>query len=362
MKRSFHFLKSSRGNKSPYLQSAPSSRQVCRQRTCQAATAKRKTNVNIIRKCTQTIALLAPNSLSEMDEFKVPAATVRPIAVPEKDTVKSQASTAPPKFKNPTDEKIPLKIETPPVPKCPYIEPKWSAAPKREIKYKFEVLKSGMIVEEIFCLQNKPFWVFGRLPNTDVSMAHPTISRFHAVLQYKPGQDQSAKDDEGDGASSKADDKFGEGWYIYDLGSTHGTFLNKMRIPPKTYIPVRVGHMLTFGGSTRKYLLHGPESDAEPETELTVTELKEKRLKEEEEKRKQEELQQELREKEGISWGMAEDADEETDLTVNPYASTNNEELFLDDPKKTLRGFFEREGFDLDYKVDEMSPGTFICR
>lgn len=255
--------------------------------------------------------------------------------------------------------------------KCPYIEPKWSNAPESHLIYNFEVLKSGQIVETVKDLQSRAFWTLGKLPNNDIVMAHPTISRYHAVLQYRPevmnndeNSSGSSDDDEDDSNSEQnaRKSKIEKGWYLYDLNSTHGSFVNKMKVPPKTYVRLRVGYMLKFGASTRIYILQGPGFDEEAESELTITEMKELKLKKLQEAKDQLLEEEKRKEEQGISWGMADDADEETDLSHNPYASTNNEDLFLQDPKKTLRGYFEREGFDLDYKVDEVSNGTYKCR
>lgn len=254
---------------------------------------------------------------------------------------------------------------------CSYVEPKWSKKPADKHVYSFDVLKNGIIVENIKNLQHQAFWLIGKLPENHIPMAHPTISRYHAVFQYRPevmvnNTDNTAVDEtKQDSAAATKQQKSSEiekGWYLYDLNSTHGSFVNKMKIPPKTYVRVRVGYMIRFGGSTRNFILQGPDFDEEAESELTITEMKEIKHRKALELIAKQQFQEEQREAEGINWGMSEDADEETDLSVNPFASTNNEELFLDDPKRTLRGYFEREGFDLDYRVDEMSPGTFVCR
>lgn len=256
------------------------------------------------------------------------------------------------------------------IPPVPYREPAWSQKCDPALNYGFEVLKNGVIIEEVKQLQNKPFWLFGRLPNCDINMAHPTISRYHAILQYRGPAEEKEVEEEDDEEVARRHVTIEPGWYLYDLNSTHGTFLNKQRLAAKTYVRVRVGYMIKLGSSSRSYILTGPAEDEDAPSEMSITEMKElreKQLKLREEmaeiERQERERIEKLKEEEGVSWGMGEDADEETDLAHNPYAMSNNEELFLDDPKKTLRGYFEREGHEHpEYKLEELSAGSYVCR
>uniref|UniRef100_A0A2K5J1P6 FHA domain-containing protein n=1 Tax=Colobus angolensis palliatus TaxID=336983 RepID=A0A2K5J1P6_COLAP len=144
----------------------------------------------------------------------------------------------------------------------PYQEPPWGGP--ATAPYSLETLKGGTILGTR-SLKGTSYCLFGRLSGCDVCLEHPSVSRYHAVLQHRA----SGPDGECDSS--------GPGFYLYDLGSTHGTFLNKTRIPPRTYCRVHVGHVVRFGGSTRLFILQGPEEDREAESELTVTQLKELR-------------------------------------------------------------------------------------
>ncbi|MGH0170828.1 UNVERIFIED_CONTAM: hypothetical protein FKN15_059600 [Acipenser sinensis] len=257
-----------------------------------------------------------------------------------------------------------------PGPPLSYTEPVWGGL--AETPYLFEILKNGTILDTV-ALNEKSFVVFGRQPNCDVSLEHPSISRYHSVVQYRRLPGDSAREE--------------MGFYVFDLGSTHGTFVNKNKVPPKTYIRLKVGYVLKFGGSTRLFVLQGPDSDVEAESELSVTELMELRRKqnaelerkmmgdgddddeeegeEEGKKKKKRRVKERSTGNVGCSWGMAEDALVEDENEENPFATEfqeDQEAFYIKDPKKALQGFFDREGEELEYEYDAKDQGTWICR
>lgn len=257
----------------------------------------------------------------EPDAFKVPQPLKNEKHLDIKTDVLDNESTAASEKSNKSDsdkatsKSVKNRVDVP----LPYNEPSWGGIPPPI--YSFEIIKNGTFIETYHIRSS--YVVFGRLDVCNIIFEHPSVSRYHAILQYCQG-----------------DSKHDKGFYLYDLGSTHGTFLNKEKVTPKIYYKLKVGYVIKFGGSSRLHIFQGPEEE-EVEKESTTPKI----------------------EQDMCTWGMAEDAEEEEDLSENPFAlSIPNEELYLEDPKKTLRNWFEREGYELEYDVEEKGFRTFVCR
>ncbi|KAI9275536.1 SMAD/FHA domain-containing protein [Phascolomyces articulosus] len=204
------------------------------------------------------------------DGFAIPAAPKR----------KSQGPTAPPP--------PPQQQEAPPL---PYKKPEWSA--QAQFGYGFEVLKGGLSLDKINGPQ-KEFATIGRLPLCDIQMEHPSVSRYHAVIQFK-----------NDGKA-----------FIYDLDSAHGTRVNKQRISPRTYISLKPGDQVRFGESTRLCIFETDQLlDEEEEIEKEEAIRHRSRAAMTQHAAEEGDLVQTEKEEEdqGISWGFQEDAEEEPD-------------------------------------------------
>ncbi|CAI0553085.1 unnamed protein product [Linum tenue] len=170
----------------------------------------------------------------------------------------------------------------------PYTIPEWSGPPCH--KFQLEVLKDGTIVDQ-FDVCEKGAYMFGRVDLCDFVLEHPTISRFHAVLQFKRSGDA----------------------YLYDVGSTHGTFINKSQVEKRVHVALRVGDVIRFGQSSRLYIFHGPQDLMPPEANRKV--LRNARAHQDmlDREASVHRARMEASLADGISWGMDEDAIEEAE-------------------------------------------------
>ncbi len=134
--------------------------------------------------------------------------------------------------------------------KLAYTEPQWSGKPESKL-YQLLVVKNGVEVDSIE-LSDKCYYVCGRLPTCDLHLQHPSISRHHAILQYRPEKDSLTQNEATTVFSTVPREA---GFYLYDLSSTHGTYLTKNRLQPRRYYRMRVGQSVKFGGSSRTFVL-----------------------------------------------------------------------------------------------------------
>ncbi|KAJ3362617.1 hypothetical protein GGF32_005857 [Allomyces javanicus] len=220
-------------------------------------------------------------------------------------------------------------------PPVPYNPPTWSSNPTEP--WNLEVLKNGVIVQEIACPETKPFLTVGRLPTCDVDLEHPSISRYHAVLQFS---DQNEL-------------------FLFDL-STHGTTLNKKLVPSRQHVRVRSGDMIRFGASSRLFIVQGPRHDEEQlERENAAHE---QIARHQQQQRQQQSREAEDEEPLAVSWGFGEDAvetpldDTILDDVEGPVAPPANAS-YLKDPRKALTEWLDARGLDLAFDHAEQGSG-----
>jgi len=101
-----------------------------------------------------------------------------------------------------------------------------------------EVIKNGAIIETIILnnSSSKEYLVLGRENDcsVDILLEHPSISRRHAIIQFS----QDCK------------------IFLYDLGSTWCTYINREKVAPFKYQEISNGDVIQFGESTRSYILN----------------------------------------------------------------------------------------------------------
>uniref|UniRef100_A0A0K0F7C3 Kanadaptin (inferred by orthology to a human protein) n=1 Tax=Strongyloides venezuelensis TaxID=75913 RepID=A0A0K0F7C3_STRVS len=136
-----------------------------------------------------------------------------------------------------------------------YNPPEWCNDIPSDSPYYLDIIKNGIIVETIKLNKSKniTYFTIGRLPENDIVMLHPSISRVHGIIQYGNGSD-------------------GIGYYIMDNDSAHKTKLNRNVLDPRKFIKLRNGFNIQLGGSTRFIVFNGPDEEQERENERHVIE------------------------------------------------------------------------------------------
>ncbi|CAM9405730.1 unnamed protein product [Ectocarpus sp. 4 AP-2014] len=108
-----------------------------------------------------------------------------------------------------------------------------------DVTVAFAVSKAGKIVADP-SFEGKPVIRMGKLADNEVVMAHPSVSRSHALLVV----DRSL------------------GAFLVDLGASNGSFVDGRRISPYVPEPIKAGGAgLTFAKSKRTYTLTQVETD-----------------------------------------------------------------------------------------------------
>ncbi|KAI8678338.1 FHA domain-containing protein [Fusarium keratoplasticum] len=126
-----------------------------------------------------------------------------------------------------------------------YHEPAEARKPSPRDQWRLFVFKGGDIVDTID-LGARSCWLVGReMAVVDLPAEHPSISKQHAVIQFRYTEKRN-----------EFGDKIGKVKpYLIDLESANGTVLNDEKVPDSMYLELRDKDMMQFGHSTREYVI-----------------------------------------------------------------------------------------------------------
>ena len=119
-----------------------------------------------------------------------------------------------------------------------YKEPSEARMPDR--RWRLVLSKDGEDLP-VHSVHRQSKYIFGRdKDHCDIRLHHSSCSNVHAVLQYR-----------------LRTDSYGRHIYPYliDLGSSHGTYLNRRRIDPNHYYKLEENDLIQFGESSKEFLL-----------------------------------------------------------------------------------------------------------
>ncbi|EHK23522.1 uncharacterized protein TRIVIDRAFT_55964 [Trichoderma virens Gv29-8] len=126
-----------------------------------------------------------------------------------------------------------------------YHEPAEARKPPPRDQWKLFVFKGSDIIDTIE-LSARSCWLVGReMAVVDLAAEHPSISKQHAVIQFRYTEKRN-----------EFGDKIGKVKpYLIDLESANGTILNDEKVPDSRYLELRDKDMIMFGHSTREYVI-----------------------------------------------------------------------------------------------------------
>lgn len=140
-----------------------------------------------------------------------------------------------------------------------YSEPPEARKPKR--RWRFYPFKGDKGLPPLYIHRQSSYLIGRDRKVADIPVDHPSCSKQHAALQYRlvPFERE-------DGIRGKRVRP-----YIIDLESSNGTFVNNVKIVPRTYTELLEKDVIKFGYSSREYvLLHEQSKDDELDDDVAA--------------------------------------------------------------------------------------------